>query len=116
MHDSKDLDHRQGLQRMLPLRTVIVLRKFLGESYRSSEYALKELIDNAWDAEATEVQITLPAILSEEPIVVEDNGSGMKPTEVRNEYLNIASPRSAGLLLRQTQPRSLRGYFFGLPI
>lgn len=28
------------------------LAKLLGESYRSTEYALKELVDNAWDAEA----------------------------------------------------------------
>lgn len=69
------------------------LASILGESYRSSEYALKELIDNSWDAEASEVFITLPTILSEEPIVLRDNGSGMKPAEVRDEYLNIASPR-----------------------
>jgi hypothetical protein len=70
------------------------LASILGESYRSSEYALKELIDNAWDAEAEEVRITLPQIISDEPIIVEDNGSGMKANEVRGEYLNIANPRS----------------------
>jgi hypothetical protein len=69
------------------------LASILGESYRSSEYALKELIDNSWDAEATEVRITLPTILSDDPIVIKDDGSGMKPAEVRDEYLNIANPR-----------------------
>lgn len=69
------------------------LASILGESYRSSEYALKELIDNSWDAEAAEVRITLPTILSDEPIVIQDDGSGMKPAEVRDEYLNIANPR-----------------------
>jgi Histidine kinase-, DNA gyrase B-, and HSP90-like ATPase len=69
------------------------LASILGESYRSSEYALKELIDNCWDAEATQVSITLPTILSEDPILIEDDGSGMKPAEVRDEYLNIANPR-----------------------
>ncbi len=69
------------------------LASILGDSYRSSEYALKELIDNAWDAEATEVRITLPTILSDDPIIIVDNGSGMKPAEVRDEYLNIANPR-----------------------
>ena len=32
----------------------------------------------AWDAEATEVQVTLPEILSDDPIVVTDNGGGRK--------------------------------------
>ena len=69
------------------------LTSLLGENYRSSEYALKELIDNAWDAEATEVSISLPEILTEGSIVIQDNGSGMVSKEVLQEYLNIASPR-----------------------
>lgn len=69
------------------------LASILGDSYTSSEHALKELIDNSWDAEATEVRVTLPTILSDDPIIVEDNGSGMKAAEVRDEYLNVASPR-----------------------
>ena len=32
-------------------------------------------------------------IADDDPIIVEDNGSGMKTAEVRDEYLNIASPR-----------------------
>lgn len=36
------------------------LAALLGEGYRSSEYALKELIDNAWDADVTELRFTLP--------------------------------------------------------
>lgn len=69
------------------------LASILGDSYSNSEQALKELVDNAWDAEATEVRVILPTILSDDPIIVEDNGSGMKAAEVRDEYLNIASPR-----------------------
>ncbi len=69
------------------------LTAILGESYRRSEEAIKELIDNAWDAEATEVHVTLPGILSSDPIMISDNGAGMKPVEVENEYLNIANPR-----------------------
>ncbi len=33
----------------------------LGENYSSSERALRELADNAWDAETRSVRITLPA-------------------------------------------------------
>ena len=69
------------------------LTAILGESYSSSERALRELIDNSWDAEATEVRVTLPDILSDAPIIVTDNGSGMKEQELRTDYLNIASPR-----------------------
>lgn len=69
------------------------LAALLGENYSSCERALKELIDNAWDAEATEVHVTLPQIMSDDPIVIRDNGSGMKTTELESEYLNIANPR-----------------------
>lgn len=69
------------------------LTQVLGENYTSSEKALKELIDNAWDAEATEVYVTVPNILTDDPIIVRDNGSGMKTAELEAEYLNIASPR-----------------------
>ena len=69
------------------------LTQVLGENYTSSEKALKELIDNAWDAEASEVHVTVPNILTDSPITVQDNGSGMKTAELESEYLNIASPR-----------------------
>jgi hypothetical protein len=70
------------------------LGALLGETYRSSEQALKELVDNAWDAEATEVRITLPAPMSADPIVVADNGTGMTDRELRDEYLFVANDRS----------------------
>src|SRR5437867_3174120 len=69
------------------------LAAILGENYTSSERALRELVDNAWDAEAKVVEITLPEILSDAPISVTDDGSGMKEQELRQEYLNIANPR-----------------------
>lgn len=69
------------------------LAGILGENYTSSERALRELVDNAWDAEAKVVQITLPEILTDAPIIVVDDGSGMKEQELRQEYLNIANPR-----------------------
>jgi len=36
------------------------LASLLGENYRSTEQALEELIDNAWDADAEHVWITIP--------------------------------------------------------
>lgn len=96
------------------------LTAILGESYPSSERALRELIDNAWDAEATEVRVTLPEILTDTPIIVADNGSGMKEKELRSDYLNIASPRLSRKgertpnLLRVVKGRRGIGKFAGL--
>lgn len=69
------------------------LASLLGEGYRSTEQALKELIDNAWDADAENVWIDLPSPMTDEPIVVRDDGTGMTEREVRREYLNIADDR-----------------------
>lgn len=69
------------------------LAVILGENYRSSEQALKELIDNAWDADARSVRVALPNAMTKAPIVIEDDGTGMTEKEVRNEYLKVASDR-----------------------
>lgn len=69
------------------------LASVLGENYRSTEYAIKELVDNSWDADATDVWITLPEAMTPDPIVIKDNGSGMTEREVLNEYLVVASSR-----------------------
>ncbi|WP_291365251.1 ATP-binding protein [Acetobacter sp. UBA5411] len=69
------------------------LTRILGETYRSSEAALKELIDNAWDADATNVWVTLPDPVTNDPVIVKDDGTGMTKSEIRSEYLNIASDK-----------------------
>ncbi len=72
------------------------LAELLGETYRSVEEATKELIDNAYDADSENVKIQLPDELRPDPrIIIEDDGSGMKENEVRNEYLNIANSRTS---------------------
>ena len=72
------------------------LAELLGETYRSVEEAVKELIDNSYDADSENVKITLPDEINSAPIIViEDDGSGMKENEVRNEYLNIANSRTS---------------------
>ncbi|MEL6673665.1 MAG: ATP-binding protein [Bacteroidota bacterium] len=69
------------------------LASLLGENYRSTELAIKELVDNAYDADANHVWVQLPQPLTNEPIIIADDGTGMTEQEVRNEYLNIASSR-----------------------
>lgn len=69
------------------------LASLLGETYRSTEHAVKELVDNAWDADAPTISITLPDPMTANPIVIEDTGCGMTEQELRNEYLVVANDR-----------------------
>lgn len=71
------------------------LTSLLGENYRSTEYALKELIDNSWDSDSEVVDITMPEPFEKSEIVVSDQGSGMTEKEIRNEYLFIARSRTS---------------------
>lgn len=69
------------------------LATLLSQEYPSSERALKELLDNAWDADAEQVAIVLPKPLSGDPIVIQDDGTGMTEEELRRHYLSIAADR-----------------------
>ena len=69
------------------------LAHLLSQEYSSSEKALKELVDNAWDADADSVRISLPEPLSDAPIEIVDDGTGMTEEEVRCHYLAIAADR-----------------------
>ncbi|MFK4794336.1 ATP-binding protein [Sphingobium sp. ZW T5_29] len=98
------------------------LTRLLGETYRSSEAALKELVDNAWDADASNVWISLPEPVSTDSIFVKDDGTGMTPLELRGEYLNIASDKrrrtgdKTPRLNRKIKGRKGIGKFAGLTI
>ena len=98
------------------------LTRLLGETYRSSEVALKELVDNSWDADARNVWISLPTPLTNEAVVVRDDGTGMTAREMRNEYLNIASDKRTRtgertpLYNRKVKGRKGIGKFAGLMI
>ena len=69
------------------------LAALLGENYRSTEFALKELVDNAWDADAENVWVYLPEPLTNDPILIIDDGLGMTGKEITQGYLKIASDR-----------------------
>lgn len=69
------------------------LAALLGETYRSTEQALKELVDNAWDADAENVWIGLPSPMTGESIIIRDDGTGMTEQELRKEYLVVARDR-----------------------
>jgi hypothetical protein len=67
----------------------------LSQEYSSSEKALKELIDNAWDADAESVRVILPRPMTDDMIEIVDNGTGMTEEELRRHYLDIAADRRA---------------------
>jgi hypothetical protein len=98
------------------------LTSLLGEAYRSSEAALKELVDNAWDADANNVWITLPEALSGDPVEVRDDGAGMTAAQMRSDYLNIASDKRmrtgerSPRLNRRIKGRKGIGKFAGLAL
>lgn len=69
------------------------LATLLSQEYTSTEKALKELVDNAWDADADQVSILLPQPMTDTPIVITDDGCGMTEEELRRHYLFIASDR-----------------------
>ena len=85
------------------------LASLLGDSYRSSEDAVKELVDNAWDADAATVKITLPDAMTTDPIVVEDTGYGMTPQEVQQDYLRVARDRRAKRGTHTPRGRPVKG-------
>ena len=54
--------------------------------------AFAEIVANSWDAGATRVEISIPK-KSGEPIIIEDNGSGMTDEEFRSRWMVIAYNR-----------------------
>lgn len=98
------------------------LASLLGEGYRSTEHALKELIDNAWDADATKLTVELPDAMTDAAIIVSDNGSGMTEQELLNEYLVVANDRRSrkgdltATLKRRVKGRKGIGKFAGLMV
>lgn len=86
------------------------LAALLGEAYRSSEQALKELVDNAWDADADHVWITLPGPMTGEAIIIHDDGVGMTVQDLRRQYLLVAgNRRTRNGDLTSTKKRKVKG-------
>lgn len=56
--------------------------------YRNFARAVKELISNSYDADATEVKIKLN--LANNSVIIRDNGKGMDLNELKNNFFNIA--------------------------
>jgi hypothetical protein len=94
----------------LHFRVLPRLIELLGAQYRSTEVAIKELVANAWDADATQVAISLPEPLSPAPVVISDNGYGMSPSEIEKLYLSVAHDRRSQGGAVTPKGRKVRGY------
>lgn len=73
--------------------------KHLGlQMYSTLPPVIGELVANAWDANATKVEITIPEEQINErtsEIIISDDGIGMSDKDVRNKYLIIGRDRRA---------------------
>ena len=70
--------------------------KHLGlQMYATLPPVIGELVANAWDANATEVGITIPktAMDDRSEIVIKDNGIGMTDDDLRRKYLIVGRDR-----------------------
>lgn len=85
------------LTRELTMRFAGRLVKHLGlQMYSGAVPAIAELVANAWDAEASRVDITIPfgeALSPKSVITVVDNGHGMAFEECQEEYLVVGRDR-----------------------
>lgn len=64
------------------------------QTYQSPVAAIAEIVANAWDADATEVQVMLPSALGDDAILtIVDNGSGMTYAQCQDRYLEVGYPR-----------------------
>ena len=83
----------------LPIRPYARLLSMLGEQLiRNERVALVELIKNSYDADADWVEVRFEnfnddmSASERSRIVIEDNGSGMTPDEIRKSWMNPATP------------------------
>ncbi|AYZ12177.1 ATP-binding protein [Chryseobacterium arthrosphaerae] len=68
------------------------LIRTLGNLAHQPDIALTELIANAWDAGATEVEIFIPEKYGE-ILTIKDNGTGLTPDEFKNRWMKLGYNR-----------------------
>lgn len=92
-----DADEPQREHRTYTIEVLGRTLEHLGtQMYKKRDAALAELIANCWDAGATEVEVTVPLdeeIGKESTFVITDNGTGMSPDGVQDDYLVLGRNR-----------------------
>ena len=77
------------------------------QMYSTLPPVIGELVANAWDANATKVEITIPETPIDEQtseIVINDDGIGMSDEDVRNKYLIVGRDRRENEQSDETPP------------
>ena len=80
-----------------------VLRLLGAQLYGDTPSIIAELVQNAYDADASAVWITIETTKEDNTITVQDNGIGMTPDDINFRFLNIGQDR------RSTYPVSPGG-------
>lgn len=94
-----------------PIRARSHLLTLLGEELIGDDrLAIFELVKNGYDADATEVDITLNLRTSQPRIVVTDSGSGMTLSDITDKWLEIATDS------RRKNPAKRSNKFKRLPL
>ena len=77
---------------------------------RNESIALLELVKNSYDADATEVSVTMQKIdeLEKGIIIVEDNGTGMDMQIIKNVWMEPGSDYKEGLFSKHEKSRIFR--------
>lgn len=68
------------------------LKNIIGKELITDDFiAVYELVKNAFDANAREVEIVFEGLKSENPrIIIKDNGDGMNDDDLKNKWLFVA--------------------------
>jgi hypothetical protein len=85
------------------------LIRTLGNIARDPDYALTELVANAWDAGATAVQIRIPLEIGE-TIQISDNGHGMTREQFKQRWMKLGYNRERHQGKRVEFPAGVDGH------
>ena len=73
--------------------------------YSNTSAVISEVVANSWDADATNVAITL----SEDGIVIHDDGSGMNLTDINEKYLCVGHQKRVEKAVTSKYHRAVMG-------
>ncbi|NCD16048.1 MAG: hypothetical protein EOL91_01810 [Actinobacteria bacterium] len=111
---AKMTDVRARNERQFSIQVLGRTLEHLGtQMYKRRDVAIAELVANAWDAGATQVEVMLPPPEEYDPgtstVVISDDGSGMSEDAIETQYLVIGRNRRADGQPSATSGRPIMG-------